>query len=743
MLITKRDGTLQEFDRNKIKKSILACFEACGEESISEVDTVVSAIEKCMGGVSNTVAAVQTCTERTLIEYAYHEAAAAFMEYRIERDMIRETRLKPDALALSDYIQQAKYARWNVGEGRREDYSETVDRVVEMHYKFFGMPTADVANTHYSRFGSGVRPYHDVSSDITSAFRHVYTKDVLPSMRSMQFAGKAIEKNHARMYNCCFTHVDRMEVFSETLFLLLSGCGVGYSVQWEHVDQLPILHGVDPHDVFHFTVPDSIEGWADAVRVLIESYMYEYSDPKVLGKTIEFNYSQIRPEGSSLLTSGGRAPGHLGLKAMLEEVRSVLDGSVGRRLRPIECHDMMCYTARAVLSGGIRRSSMISLFSSSDTEMMYAKAAGVFVPDVINSQRSMANNAAALVRSTVTRDIFNRILELSSVYGDPGFVFLDDPDFGINPCGEIILNPKLNASEPAGFAFCNLTEVNAAACSSLIQFRNRCRSAAIIGTLQACYTDFSYLHPRSRLIAERDALIGVSVTGIMDNPACLEWMVVGRADVISENKRMASLLGINDAARCCCIKPSGTASLLLGTSSGIHCHHARRYLRRVTCNPTEVVGRAFADANPHMVEQKPNGDYVLVFPVQARDDAVIGETGVTFLQRVVHVIGEWCGLDSGHNVSCTVPLLDGERDAVINFIWEQRCRLTALAFAPVDLSVRYPFAPLEAVDGAVLEAYWDQLIRNYTAVDWTDIGEGVDGTDPSAVAACSSGRCSL
>lgn len=728
MLITKRDGSLQEFDRNKILKSILACFEACGE-TCGEVETVVHAIDICIMTMDTakqpiTVSGIQDCTERTLIEHSYHEAAACFMAYRIEKDFTRARRLTPDPLAIQEYIHMAKYSRWLPDAKRREDFHENVDRVIEMHYQKFD------------------RTVHD---EITSAFRYVYTKAVLPSMRSMQFAGPAIAKNNARMYNCCFTHIDRAAAFSETLFLLLSGCGVGFSVQWEHVDMLPSIGSVG-RTVIHHTIADSIEGWSDALGALITSYMepgkWMFGDNQITANYIEFDYSEIRAEGTPLKTSGGKAPGHLGLKAMLEEVRSVLDGAVGRKLRPIEAHDMMCYIARAVLSGGIRRSSMVSLFSPSDTEMMYAKAIGVFDPiKGINDQRQMANNAAALVRATTSHDVFKRIFELSSSgFGDPGFVFVEGVDWGINPCAEIVLNPTIEGEPVAGFAFCNLTTINASTCPSLEEFLKRCDAASVIGTLQACFSEFSYLHPRSRAIAERDRLIGVSITGIMDNPAVLDWLVEGRVAVDQANSRVASLLGINTSARCCCIKPEGTASLMLGTSSGVHCHHSRRYLRRVTVNRTEVIGRAFASINPHMIEEKPNGDYVIVFPIQARDDAIIDMPGISFVKTVSRIIKDWCGVD-GHNISCTVPVREGDGFEVFDYIWNNRESLSSLSFAPVDLSTRYPFAPLERVEGRVLEAYWDQLIRNYKPVNWLTLKESEDNTDPSSVAACDGGAC--
>ena len=715
MLITKRDGSLQEFDRNKILKSILACFAAC-DETCGEVETLVSAIVD--RSPAPTVANIQDCTERTLIEYDYHEAAACFMAYRIEKDMTRERRLTPDPEALKDYIHRAKYSRFLPSDSRRENYLENVDRVIEMHYKKFA---------HWQPA---------IQQEITRAFRHVYDKSILPSMRSMQFAGPAIEKNNARMYNCCFTHIDRVEAFSETLFLLLSGCGVGYSVQWQHVDNLPTVSTVDSRKILHYAIEDSIEGWSDALRVLTESYMGP--GPHV---TIEFNYSKIRPEGSPLKTSGGRAPGHLGLKKMLEEVRGVLDLAVDRKLRPIEAHDMMCYIARAVLSGGIRRSSLISLFSVTDTEMMYAKALGVFDPARgLNGQRQMANNAAVLIRDHCTRSQFDRIITLShDGFGDPGIVFLDDSDSGINPCGEINLNPRLAGEPVAGFAFCNLTTINAATCTDKAEFIKRCDAASVVGTLQSCYSGFKYLHPRSQKIAERDRLIGVSITGIMDNPDVLDWMHDGRSAVIGANIRVAMMLGIGTSARCCCIKPEGTASLMLGTSSGVHCHHSRRYLRRVTVNRTEVIGNEFRRVNPHMAEEKPNGDYCLVFPVQAADLAIVNLSGVAFLENVVRVLTSWCGGVGGHNVSCTVPMDAGEIQRVMAYIWNHRSMLSALAFCPSDINTKYPFAPLEAVSGRVLEAYWDQLVRNYTPVIWGDVKELEDAG--VATPSCESGRC--
>ena len=404
--VKKRDQSLQKFDKKKIIKAVYSSFLDSGIEDIPNLSKLATKVsQKVKKGTKDIIdiELVQDVVEKLLMD-EYPDVAKQYIIYRQKRTDLRTARLTPDKSAISEYIHVAKYARHSDELGRREVFSETIDRVQDMH----------------------VKKFPEKESEIKKAFDFVRSKKVLPSMRSLQFGGDAIEMNNARIFNCAFSLVDRMEVFKETLYLLLCGCGVGYSVQWCHVDKLPKIAFIDNKIVYHHTIEDSIEGWADAIGVLVESFEK--------GCYVEFNYSKIRIEGAPLKTSGGRAPGHRELKNCIESIRTVFSNSQGRRLRPIECHDVLCYIAQAVVSGGIRRSALLSLFSEEDTEMMYSKVPGNYDFNGKNKQRAMANNSVALNRSTVKKKTFKRIIDLAEDYGEPGFVFIDHEDYGVNPC---------------------------------------------------------------------------------------------------------------------------------------------------------------------------------------------------------------------------------------------------------------------------------------------------------------------
>ena len=732
--VQKRDGTLQSFALKKIRRALLVVFS----EHSSEVPNLLPLINRIcerLDIINESIVSVETIQdtlESVLMESGHTEVAKAFILYRANRSQIRERRLKPDNRALADYIHAAKYARYMPELGRRETYSETVERVRRMH----------------------VNNFPQIETELNDAFDLVHDYRVLPSMRSMQFAGSAVEQHNARMYNCSFTLIDRPRVFQEIFYLLLCGCGVGYSVQWCHVDSLQPIQRINRRHVKHHSIADSIIGWADAVGWLINSYLFGYH--------IEFDYSSIRPEGSPIQTGGGRAPGHLGLKRCLDLVRSVLDGAQGRKLRPIECHDIICYIAEAVLSGGIRRSSLICLFSPEDTEMIYAKAQGNFRPafggDVgLNSHRQMANNSAVLIRQD--KDVFERIIRVAQEnFGDPGFVFSSNRDYGTNPCGEIGLNPRLSSGE-TGFAFCNLCEINGALCDSPDDFYRAAYTATVIGTVQATYTSFPYLGQVTEQIARRDALLGIGIMGLANKPD----LFFKRQDVLKTgalvchniNAQIANKLSISPAKRITTVKPGGTAPLeasakvLVG--SGIHPHHARRYFRRVTANPNEPVAQRFSQVNPHMVETKPNGDWSIIFPQEVDGDCITikEQSALEFLGTVYHVYENWVKPGTNgwsedgltHNVSATVTIRDGELEEVIDDVWNHRHKISSLSFAPYTLDQKFAFAPRQEILTPEDEAKWNSIIENYIPIDWKDFKEAGDRTELRSEPACVSGAC--
>jgi ribonucleoside-triphosphate reductase len=691
MQVVKRDGRIVEFNPDKITHAVM---KAGGDLDLGEQIAVEIKIRARDYVAPNdlTVELIQDWVEDCLMGFNHHAIAKHYILYRAERTRLRNLSKPPDDEMISDYTFYAKYSR------NGESWTEAVTRLMDMH----------------------IRRFPDLQEEIIKHFQLVYDKKVLPSMRSLQFGGEAIEVNNARMYNCAFSLADRPRFFSELFYLLLSGCGVGYSVQRKHVAELPIVCRVSRARVLNCRVGDSIKGWAEALDVLIESYLNP--DAKHAGAYVEFMYDQIRPMGSELRISGGRAPGHVPLKNMLELIRMKLDSCAGRNLRPIEVSDICCVIAEAVLAGGIRRSSLMCLFSVEDQEMMDSKTG-----DWMHTApwRAMANNSAVFLREHDQPDQFLTMFKQMKQFGEPGFLFVSDYDYGTNPCGEIGLHPKI--AGVTGFAFCNLTEINAVSVTSRQDFLEAVRAATFIGTLQASYTDFPYLTPVSSSICQAQALLGVSITGLSDNPLVLkhELLSEGSALAVESNKEFAEMIGINAAERVTTIKPSGTASLLLGCSSGIHPHHARKYFRRITANPNEPVFRKFFEVNPHMCEQKPNGDYAITFPVQVPDDAIVkGDlTSRQFMDMIYNVYDAWVRpgsktVDLTHNVSCTVSVREEEWDDVAADAWAFRYSITAMSFLPDIGDKIYPYAPREEVVTAADHAKWNELIEKYRPVQY-------------------------
>ena len=533
--------------------------------------------------------------------------------------------------------------------------------------------------------------------------------------------------------NCSFTLCDRPRFFSELFFLLLSGCGVGYSVQRHHVRRLPPIQKPNRQRIAWFEVPDTVEGWAEAVEALVNSYVRG-------GPYLDFIYMGLRTEGTPLITSGGRAPGHVPLKIALESVRAILEAAVGRQLRPIECHDICCHLALAVLSGGIRRSSLIALFSPDDVEMRDAKRKPnvCFDPgEERNTHRAMANNSAVFVRGKTDKSLFEEMFTGMKDFGEPGIYFTSHPDHGGNPCGEIGLDPvfrEVGRNPRTGVAFCNLTEINAMKISSVEHFYRAARCASMIGTLQAGYSSFPFLGEVTEQLIRRDALLGVGITGIMNNPIVRnpEFQREAAQWVNSENVRVAGIIGINPAARTTTVKPAGTSTLSHGFDApGHHTAEARRSFRRVTANPLEPCFQKFREVNPHMCEEKADGDWVITFPIEVPSEALVKEDihGTDFMDAVFSTYSNWVApgtVDSTHspglthNVSCTVPVKDGDWDAVCEHAWRNRKRIAAMAFSSYDIK-NHPHLPRQAVKGDVDEARWNELIRDFKPVDYSDV----------------------
>lgn len=761
--VRKRDGvTLQPFDRGKIFAAVAKAWESVrggrNDVSTSLINGVVDWVVTNPAFVDHVadVEKIQDVVEIGIMRKGAFDVAKHYVLYREKRAGIRRARHDPDPRALTDYIHPSKYAvRVRPDLGRRETYEETVTRVEEMHMRRFVPGYADVHPYEWEVPSSHAALY-DL---IVDAFNAVRRQEVLPSMRSMQFAGEAIQMNNARLYNCTASYVDRPRVFAETMWLLLSGCGVGYSVQFHHVEKLPPVARIDSRRVHHHRVGDTIEGWADALDALVSSYLV--ADCSWHGQHVEFDYSGVRGQGTPLRVSGGRAPGHLRLKKALEGVRTIFEGAAGRRLRPIEAHEVQCHSADAVRAGGIRRSAMAALFSIDDGEMMFCKT-GEWHQTKPWLARS--NNSVVLVRGQATRAQFHRIFEAAKQWGEPGFFFTNDVEYVTNPCFEIGLYPTLvreDGSKETGWAFCNLTETNVAKCGTKEDLVLAARRASVIGTLQAAYTDFPYLSDVTKRIIERDALIGVGLTGMMDSPEVAfdpEAQQAAAREVVEANKEVAKLIGINPAARTTTVKPGGTAPLELGgVASGIGPHHARRYIRRVVAGEEEVVFQHFKKANPHMCVRMPDGDWVVEFPIKAPDGAILLEDlpALTHLEKVRSTFYNWIlpgtttrgrAISPGltHNVSNTIVVRPDEWDAVEEYLWERTDAFGAVSTLASSGDKDYSFAPREAIVTEADEARWNQLVSNYVPVDYSQLPVD-DVGDLAAVAApaCEGDRCEV
>ena len=610
---------------------------------------------------------------------------------------------------LSDITVYMKYARFIPELNRRETWEELVTRNKEMHQK----------------------KYPQLHDEIENVYKFVYDKKVLPSMRSLQFGGKPIEISPNRIYNCAYLPIDDWRAFGEVMFLLLGGTGVGYSVQKHHVEKLPEIRKPKSDRERRFLVSDSIEGWADAIKALVKSYFTS-------GSSIRFDYSDIRPKGARLITSGGKAPGSEPLRICVEKLRSILDlKKDGDKLTPIEVHDIVCHIADAVLAGGIRRAALISLFSADDDDMVSCKFGAWWE---LNPQRGRANNSAVLLRSKVTEEFFKGLwkkIELSNA-GEPGIYFSNDKDWGTNPCCEIGLRP---------FQFCNLCEVNVSDVVDQQDLEDRVRAATFIGTLQATYTDFHYLRPIWQRTTEKDALLGVGMTGIGSGVAQKLDVKAATKVAKEENERVAGILGINKAARITTIKPAGTSSLTLGCSSGIHAWHNDYYLRRVRVGKNESIYTHLAINHPELVEDeyfRPHDTAVIGVPQKAPDHAILRtESPLQLLERVKWFSQNWIkpghrnGMNS-HNISATVSIREHEWDAVGTWLWSNREFYNGLSVLNYDGGT-YTQAPFQDIT----KEKYERLMSTLNDVDLSKVVEFDDNTDLTGELACSGNACEI
>lgn len=609
---------------------------------------------------------------------------------------------------LSQIIIYMKYARYNKDLKRRETWNEIVDRNMQMHIKKFPQLEEEI-KTVYER---SVRP-----------------KKVLPSMRSLQFAGKPIEINNSRMYNCSFLPIDDYRAFSEVMFLLLGGTGVGYSVQKFHVAKLPEIK--KPTKKKRYLINDSIEGWAESIKMLCKAFF--------LGEALPiFDFRDIRAKGALLITAGGKAPGPAPLKECLNTLQLIFESKKpGEKLTTVEVHDMLCIIADAVLSGGIRRSAMISFFNIDDYDMATAKYNSWYEK---HPERARANNSAVFVRHKVKEEDFKDLwkkVELSNS-GEPGIFFTNDKTWASNPCAEISLRAH---------QMCNLTEINASDLKSQDDYNQRARDAAFLGTLQASYTDFHYLREEWKETCEKEALLGIGMTGIASGKVLNLNMTEAANEAVKENERVAKIIGINKAARVTCVKPSGTSSLVLGCSSGVHAWHSKYYIRRIRVGKDESIYKYVKKVLPEFVEDdffKPKTQAVLSIPQKAPDGAIFrDESSLDLLERVKKISTEWIvpGHRKGsntHNVSCTVSIKKDEWDTVGSWMWLNRDYYNGLSVLPYDDHV-YVQAPFEEIS----KKQYTEMFEKLKEIDLSKIKEDQDDTDLKGEIACSGGACEI
>lgn len=614
------------------------------------------------------------------------------------------------------------YARWSDQKNGYETWDEAVHRVMQMHR---------------NKYAEKLSP--ELDQLMVEAEQAYKEKLVLGAQRALQFGGEQLRKHEARMYNCSTSHIDRPAFFQECMYLLLCGCGVGFSVQQRHISKLPQIERRSAKRVKPFQIPDSIEGWADAFGVLLSSYFRSGGTfPEYRGVQVHFDFSKIRPKGA-MISGGFKAPGPDGLRAALQKCEALLEKALDDEARvsisPIVAYDFVMHMSDAVLAGGVRRSATICMFDKDDEQMLNAKTGNWFEE---NPQRGRSNNSVVLNRADLTRDEWAKIMTAVRDYGEPGFVFVDDMDTMYNPCVEIGMRPICVETGESGFQFCNLTEINGGKCISREALLRAARAGAILGTLQAGYTDFNYLSDATRRITEHESLIGVSITGWMNNPDVLfdEALLKEAAELVRQvNREVAALIGIKPAARTTCAKPSGNASVLLGTASGIHGEHAPMYFRNVQINKEDEVAKLIMERNPKMVEESvwSNGgtDIVVSFPVVSKQGSVFKRDllGVKQLEYVKKAQQSWVEHGTNvelcvnpglrHNISNTITVDDWA--AVEQYIFDNRQWFAGISLLAASGDKAYVQAPFTEVFTA------EQILANYGDASMFASGLIVDG----------------
>ena len=622
--------------------------------------------------------------------------------------------MNPGKKFLSDLKLHSDYLKWRELDQRYETWDEACESIVEGHRQHYaGIP--------------------ELKEEIDFALGLMKEKSILASQRNLQYRPEQITRNNARIYNCSSMYAARNRVFQEVFYLSLSGCGVGLGLLKPFVSNLSKIEK-RTLGTKTFIIPDSIEGWSDALGVLMSSYFTDKQPfPEYAGYEIKFDYSLIRDKGA-YISGGFKAPGPDGLRKSLNKIEHLLNNWIaveGNTIRPILVCDILCHASDAVLSGGVRRSALNMIVDPYDWEMINAKI-GNWRTD--NPQRGRTNNSVLFIRSLTHKEDFEKIVSMNDGTSDIGFAFANSWFDMFNPCFEILKHPilyrqldkKLNEIEYEdlaktisdnehllGVAFCNLTEINAEQCSTEGDFYEACAAASIIGTLQAGYTSFPYLGKVTEEIVKQEALIGVSVTGWMNRPMLFDERILknGAELVKTINKKIAKLIGINQAARTTCVKPSGNASVILGTASGIHPDHSERLFRIMQLNKENDTAKWLVENMPYLLEESfwstTNSDYVVYVPIQNPHDGLYKKDvkGVKHLKLIKLVQKNWVNEGTNedlcaykgcnHNTSNTV-IVDNKEE-VVDYIWDNRYDFTAVSFISDFGDKDFTQAPFTAV----------------------------------------------
>ncbi len=601
---------------------------------------------------------------------------------------------------LSDLKLYSDYFKWKE-EGRYENWDEACESIIDGHRKKYRCT--------------------DIEDYLTEAERGIKEMLVLASQRNLQYRYPQIMRNNERMYNCVGVLFDKNDYFQKCFHVLLSGCGLDFSIRREFIEKLSPIYK-RTLGAKTFVIEDSIEGWSDALGVLMSSYFGDNQPfPEYTGYEIKFDYSLIRPKGS-YISGGFKAPGHEGLKQSLEKIESMLEKWItaqGNWMRPILVYDIIMHAANAVLSGGVRRSACSVLIDKDDEEMINAKLEN-WRQD--NPQRARSNNAIGLIRKQFDYDELKKIIDLNQGDNDISFIFVHDEYEVSNPCREITFRPVLEDGR-TGFQMCNLTEINASKCTTKAEFFRACKIASILGTLQAGYTDFPYLGKDTEDIVRREALIGVSVTGWMNQPYLFDAEILreGARIVIETNKEVAHVIGINPAARTTTVKPSGNASVVLGTASGIHPEHSSQYFRVMQLNKDSDTAKYLEENMPFLLEESvwsaTNSDYVVFVPIVNPQDGLFKKDmrGIKHLELIKLVQENWVNAGTNveacikpwlrHSVSCTV-IIDNQ-DEITKYIFDNQDLFKAVSFLSDYGDKDFNQAPFTSV------LTMDQIIKEY------------------------------